>query len=660
MSNTLQILALPQIIADNLAWFVSGTIVVAGLFMYGLPDLLRTSLSRIWAISGVCFRDAIRRKVLWITPLAMLGIIVIAGLQRPVDEQDAVRLTIKFCFLTTAVVVTIIAIITASTNLPREIENRVIYTIVTKPVTRLEIIIGKVVGFSRVSAAILIIMGLFSIGYLHVQAFFLNRGIAKALSSASIEPSRREWLTHYSEEGLLFSQTIAQAQTMTQYAKIPTGPDDRWIAGSIQDAIVPFSLAPTDLIVGSDPTAAAGSGGAAIVLHLPYEKVVTAASAKTPDAPPQVSLQILDARNGIVLIQSGQLARDPTTTLSDPSGTRPVVVPIAPDRAETLAQSGNFFVQVICMNADTLYNFKTSSVTLLAPDSPTKTRTLNPIAPAILRGSSGRDGQQLRGPEHGIEPLEDFSFRDTGQSRAINGHVPFELTVPIERSGSDSDSEVATTVEVRVRQGDKISAPVLVYPENRRTVFFDLPANYFTTGNFDVLVRNKTRGHVLGMSQEVLTLVAGREYFGINLFKGLSVLWLFSILTSIAALCCSTFLSWPIAVVLTVLIILGRWGVSNLDLGTGLGAQIATEFFQQSSSATATVVNNSVEALTRGLTLFASILPNIEPFGISEQVERGVTISLTQLAGPLEMLALFGLPLLTAAYVFLRNKEVAP
>lgn len=647
--------ALPPVVDANLRWFVSGLIVVLGLFVYGFRDLLRTSLGRIWAISGVCFRDAIRRKVLWITPLAMLGILVIAGLQKPVDEQDAIRLTIKFCFMTTALVVTIIAIITAATNLPREIENRVVYTIVTKPVTRLEIVLGKIVGFARVSAAILIIMGVFSIGYLHIQAWYLGRNIKVALQAASIDPARRDWLMHYQEQGLLYSQTIDYADSMMQFAKLPASKDDRWIAGGIQDAIVPFQLNDKDLAVASAPDQPEGSGGAGLLLHIPYEHV----GAPDPKAQqPQIAVQILDARTNVV-IPGNALMKDPAIALTDPSGKQPVLVQLAPDKAMMLAQARRFFVQVICMSSDTLYNFQPSAVLLIAPDSDTKTRTIQPLNPPILRGSSGRSGQQLRGPEHGIQPVQVFSFHDSVKPHILNGHVPFELNVPIERSGADADSEIATTVEVRVRSGDKVSPPVLVYPENRTTVFFDLPADYVTSGDFDVLIRNKTTGHVLSMDNSVLSLVGGREYFGVNLFKGLTVLWLFTILTSVAALCCSTFLSWPIAVVLTVLIMLGRWGVSNLDLGTGLGAQIANEFFQN-NSATATVVNRSVEGLTHALTLFASVLPNIEPFGVSEQIERGVTISFTQLGEPLAMLALFGLPLLTASYVFLRNKEVAP
>jgi ABC-type transport system involved in multi-copper enzyme maturation permease subunit len=118
--------------------------IVTLIFSY--RDFLRFSLKRAWAISGVCFAESIRRRVLLITPLAILGIIIISQLQRPLDEQDAIRTTIKFCIFATALVVTITTVILACTNLPREIENRVIFTVVTKPTTRLEIVVGKVIG----------------------------------------------------------------------------------------------------------------------------------------------------------------------------------------------------------------------------------------------------------------------------------------------------------------------------------------------------------------------------------------------------------------------------------------------------------------------------------------------------------------------------------
>src|SRR5437764_5304219 len=134
-------------------------------------DLSRFRLRRVRAIANVCFRESVRRRILWITPLAIVGIVAVSQLTRPADEQDAVRQTIKYCLFASGLIVVVAAVILAATNLPKEIESRVIFTIVTKPTTRLEIVLGKVLGFARVSGMILLIIGLFTWGYLRLRAW---------------------------------------------------------------------------------------------------------------------------------------------------------------------------------------------------------------------------------------------------------------------------------------------------------------------------------------------------------------------------------------------------------------------------------------------------------------------------------------------------------
>lgn len=646
--------ALPPFVSHNAYWLLPSLIVFGGLCVYGIRDLFRLSIGRIWAIGGVCFRDAIRRRVLWITPLAMLGIVVVSQLQKPIDEYDAIRLTVKLCFFTTGIVVTIITIITAATNLPREIESRVVFTIVTKPVTRLEIVLGKLTGFARVTGTILLIMGLFSFGYLEARSWWLGRQIDATLQSPSIDGSTRNWLTHYQGSGLLVSQSVRQPNAMMQYARQPTSVDDRWIQGSIQDAMVLFVVPPNSYDK---------AGGVALMVRIPFEPV----DAKHPPAaPPTITLQLIDPASGTVIIPGDQLLGKSNIPLTDPTGKTPLVAQLPADRAAQFITLNHFAIQVQCNSPDFLYAFGPNAVTVGVAETPTQINEIKPISVPILRGSSGRSGQQLKGPEHGIQPLAVFQFRGTTIHSASGGQVPFELNAVIDHNGVDSESGVPTAIEARVydRPADKsktprLSPPVMVYPESRRTVFFTLPAEYCSNGDFDILIRNKTPGHTVSVSEGVLSLVSDRSSFAANLFKGLVVLWLFTILTAAVALCASTFLSWPIAVVLTVMVILGNWMVSNLDLGSGLGAQIANEFFQN-NSAVATTVNQSVESLTKALQFVAAFLPDIGPFGVTEQIERGVTISAAQFLAPVEVLALFGLPIVTLAYVFLRNKEVAP
>ncbi len=659
--------------SNVIVWAVPALVVFAGLFVYGLRDLIRVSPGRIWAISGVCFRDAIRRRVLWVTPLAMLGVIIISLLQKPVDQPDAIRQTIKFCFFASALVVTIIALITAATNLPREIESRVVYTIVTKPVTRLDITLGKIVGFARVSAAMLLIMGIFTLGYLHLRAWYLGRQITQTLESPQLDPAQRAWLKHFEDEGLLFSQTIHRPQWLSQYAMVPAPEIGRVILGGSQDAIVPFRF---DSSLINDPQLA--NATYRFAFNIPYRPTPNAPplAPGSPPPTPEIQIVILDPRTESTLIRPEQLAPQQAAKPGEEATQQAQAINLATkpyvEVPRTIIEQlinhgplndrGRFLVQIVASNPAFLYQMNKDAVALEV----IATQNGQPMGLRLdaenepqTRGSTGRFGQQLRGAENGLEPLAMFRFKDVPIPESEAGHVPFEMKVGIERSGSDSDTDDATVLDVRVydRKTSKISEPTLVYPESKRTAFFTLPVDHLSSGEFDVLVRNRTGGSVVGLTTTSLQLISDREPFAVNLFKGLFVLWLFSLLVAIVAYFCSTFLSWPIAVVLSLLIILGRWAAANLDLGSGFGAEVATGV---SDPRLANVVSKSVDALTGSFALLASVLPDISGFGVTEQIERGATITLAQLGSPVLVLVLFGLPLITLAYVFLRNKEVAP
>jgi ABC-type branched-subunit amino acid transport system permease subunit len=156
-------------------------------------------------------------------------------------------------------------------------------------------------------------------------------------------------------------------------------------------------------------------------------------------------------------------------------------------------------------------------------------------------------------------------------------------------------------------------------------------------------------------------MVQSVSSFDWNLVKSLLILWMLSILVIIIAIFCSMFLSWPIAVVLTLFILLGHWGVLQLGdaLAPGIGNQIATDLGLPTASQNK-VVSESVEAMSRLLRTVSQVLPDIEQFSAIERIERGLTIPPDNLLSPLVVLVLFGLPMLVLSYVILRNKEVAP
>ncbi len=222
--HILPLLSIPELLADNWGRLVIALIVIFGLFVLGAGDLTRFSFKRVWAISGVCFDESIRKRVLWITPLAIVGVIGITQFQRAFDEQDAVRQSLKVCLFATAVVVMLASMILACTNLPKEIESRVIYTIVTKPVTRLELVLGKVMGFSRVALAIVIIMGLFTWAYMRFSAHQKRQQIAYRLQEGDVSDTERGRLNEYQQTGLLTARSLWAPDELGMYRRAARSP----------------------------------------------------------------------------------------------------------------------------------------------------------------------------------------------------------------------------------------------------------------------------------------------------------------------------------------------------------------------------------------------------------------------------------------------------
>ena len=663
MSQLAVLQYLPEGVLRYLSWYVAGTIIVFGLLIYGFRDLLKFSFTRAWAISGVVFTDAVRRKVLWVTPLAMLGIVVVAQLQRPFDGQDAIRQTIQACLFVTALVVTILALILAVTNLPREIENKVVFTVTTKPVTRLEIALGKVMGFGRVTALILLIMGVFVWGYCHVRAWSYER---EYTDEQRVNPASQLLATR--TLGATQRLSVLAAPEMVEASK--GAPDFGWMLPQTQEAMLPFEM-PREVAQAFE--------GQPYELYLEVRVATAPILERQADRPAMalpplgaVQVQFLTLDSTALAPQEAVNGGAPVT-LTDDTGQQWTRVPLDSRLLNLLAQVPAFFVSLTGVEPSQMYGIPDTDAMRLVVALGEQAYIAEPL-PRIgeivfqrpsLRGKSGQHGTQLRGPEEGLEMIAVYEFRNIPRAVETGGRVPMQFRVGIERSGADSDREDVTNVRVEIINHtlNEVFQAGVIQPESNRTLYFGVDPRAVEGGNFDVRLRNLTFGHVIGLRYASLALVLDQRGFAWNLFKSLGMLWMFTLLVGSIALCTSTFLSWPIAFVLTLVILLGRWVVELLgdSLGPGAGSAFAQSLFGAGGDfAQARVVSQTVDALSKALVTLANLLPDISAFGTNELMERGIAIPLAQILAAGQVLLLFAVPLTVLAYVFLRNKEVAP
>ncbi|MEO1617747.1 MAG: ABC transporter permease [Planctomycetota bacterium] len=132
-------------------------------------DLPGTSPRRIFALARLAFKEAIRRKVLFVIGLFVV-ILLLAGWFLNPESDNPARLYISFVLTATNYLVLALALFISAFSLPQDIESRTIYTIVTKPVRATEIVLGRMLGFVGVGTAMLVPMGLASF-------VFVDRGL---------------------------------------------------------------------------------------------------------------------------------------------------------------------------------------------------------------------------------------------------------------------------------------------------------------------------------------------------------------------------------------------------------------------------------------------------------------------------------------------------
>jgi hypothetical protein len=670
---------------------IATLIVVLGLFVYGIGDILKFSPKRVWAIGGVVFQESIRRKVLWLTPLVMLGIVALTGIQVPDDPLDSIRQTLQFSLFASGLLVVVSGVMLSCTNLPRDIETKVIFTIVTKPTTRLEIVLGKIIGFARVTGSILILMGIFTWGYTHLRAWQWDRTITSALSMPLDNEFARNRLEHLKREGMLATRNLDYARAGDTVAReSAAGSPVRWLSTQ-QMFLVPFRVKREELVPQgfADPAKNEtppnpGDAGVIVRMTLQAEQIGKAEVGRpevrgpmlpddtanaSPYGDPTVSVSFVDTRGEYDIIPPAQLNNGkPYALKPGPDGKGTIDVLVDPKVAPGLANLQDWGVVVTPANENFLIGMEPGALSIIVPGNGAQHfRTINPLAnpdgpTLITRGHAGRSGRLLQGPQENFHAVSVEHFRGTAPRAGRNGTVAIELQMDVERLDDDAGEE-ATQIEVEVanpRAGKPIDK-VYLTPEKLKTVYAAFPAYAFAGGNFDVKLRTLTPGHAIALSNNSVAVVGSRHSFGVNLAKALSTQWMLSILVVTIGTFCSTFLSWPLAIVTSIVILMARWAVDQVSdsLQPGIGALLATDI-GATNATQARVISTTFDSLARMLNFIAQFLPNIDRFSTAELVQRGLMIPFSTVGWAALVLALFGLPLLALSYIRFRNMEVSP
>ncbi|MGA2033056.1 MAG: hypothetical protein ABSG68_12425 [Thermoguttaceae bacterium] len=126
-----------------------------------VADLGRLSPRRVWALAALAMKESIRRKVVVVFIVFVL-ILLFAGWFLDPRNVNPARLYLGFVLTATSYLVWALALFISSLSLPADVKSRTLHTVVTKPVRKSEIVLGRILGFSLVGTVLLAGMGLIS------------------------------------------------------------------------------------------------------------------------------------------------------------------------------------------------------------------------------------------------------------------------------------------------------------------------------------------------------------------------------------------------------------------------------------------------------------------------------------------------------------------
>ena len=145
----------------------------------------------VWIMAGVTFREAARKKMLWMALAAGGAFLILFGTGLHFQAKDfaahgmspVLRREISFAMVTMGLYVVdllavLMTILTSSDTLSGEISSGTIQAIATKPVARWQLLLGKWLGFCGMLAAYIAIMT----GGVNVVAYAIAGVTARHLS----------------------------------------------------------------------------------------------------------------------------------------------------------------------------------------------------------------------------------------------------------------------------------------------------------------------------------------------------------------------------------------------------------------------------------------------------------------------------------------------
>ncbi len=646
-----------------------------GLFVLvsWLSSLRRRGPGRVWAMAWTTFREAMSQRAWLAVPLWLVGVLVVGMFISPYRlVQDRMMLATQLLVRGQLLVVGLLILTLACRSIPRELERKTIMVTASKPISLLELVWGKLLGFLLLAGMLVAAMGVLSYAVLWYHGQQVRR--QARLELASQQEQYRQGQRQLLPDSDL--QEIVDAGVLyARDAVYPSGP--------------PGFNGKYDPLLNQRPCLKGGSG-ASIQWRfddIPVtDREPTLALRFVVERVPEEISQSEDSKaiEGLRIKVQGISARLPRRSRVEEEWE----LPVPPDR-RLFFPTGRVF-RLAQEKWDVLYNRGPVVIDLKLPGrghylyfSPASAELMN-LSPE--RAELEREGRRKLPPEEGRGVVVAHKFRNAYEISGVEAGEPevaywrfknvqlskfgpgeqirFEIQSYREKSDVVKSYTVGLVRAMAIKpDGQREFWPTgkeleplaeekllerawpgwkQIVIQEKRPSWVNLPRRLFSKdADVYVFLACGSPKEWLAIGKKSGYLARGGRSFAANVARCEAIVFLQVSAIAAVAVMASSFLSWPVACFLSMVIYL---------MGTARPyMQEMAKFWGQAAE--------SLSSYTMGA--LGRILPNFALYQATQYISEGEIISGEKLADLFNQTSLSVVGLVVMAYLFLRCRELA-
>ncbi len=657
-----------------------------------------TGMSRVWAVARTTMIESWAGRV-WLLPvLWFIAVVILISVVRPFDESDRFPLYIRILLTGQEWLVLVMLWVLACVSMPRDRERKIVVTNASKPLSRLEMLLGKMVGFSTIAFVLLMVMGMASWGILKVADYNIRRLAGKAYQLAEddyrqqagtgkVVPPPADKLK-LSQEGSLFAYNYVtvppKGMSIVGRMDVDANGVSRWMkGGSSEKATYHFKR-----IEAPEAAIMAPTGGK------PHFEFSFALEAYAPNPPKRVQINVSAQRVGAPgshLLPQEMREQQRTITLNsegmgywEPDQPEELFTPAAAPGKSVPAEFdlGDVEVTISCPTPGVFAQIKEGASgkyedfnVIAVPYNASPSAVVPEPHPSMV-GFERQDRQEVSGPDKreqqrfGFAPVEMAVFRFAGKDlKNVHADEKGNITLSLALDTDKTDNyNRETEGMIRAFNEDARSQVYIVESlpvVEKRVTQISVPAyllgdpNPSKRGDLVVMLMCRTPGHSLALLENSVRIEQPPSSFLLNLLKSEVILFCEAALLVVICVTCSVRLGWPVAMLAAFMF--GLFGflatfVNQLQQNGGLASLNFVNFGEKSAAYNFT--DHLLECVWYTLGFLRSLAPDFTRFDSLAFITDLRNMPWQVVGNDVLWTLAYAIPFIALGYMFIRKQEL--